>query len=46
MRLKHEFAARRGLPADEFVPKGLLKAYNERQKSHAGAAAANTGGAE
>ena len=39
-------AARRGLPAEEFVPKGLLKAYNERQKSHAGTAAANTGGAE
>ena len=33
-----EIAARRGLPADEFVPKGLLNAYNERQKAHAGAA--------
>jgi small subunit ribosomal protein S5 len=41
-----QIAARRGLPAEEFVPKGLLKAYNERQKSHAGTAAANTGGAE
>ena len=27
-----EVAARRGLPADEFVPKGVLKAYNERKK--------------
>jgi small subunit ribosomal protein S5 len=27
-----EVAARRGLNADEFVPKGLLKAYNDRQK--------------
>ena len=26
-------AARRGLAADTFVPKGLLNAYNERQKS-------------
>ncbi|MEI6402427.1 MAG: 30S ribosomal protein S5 [Actinomycetota bacterium] len=25
-------AARRGLPADEFVPKGVLRSYNERQK--------------
>jgi len=33
-----EIAARRGLPADQFVPKGLLDAYNERQRSHAGAA--------
>lgn len=40
-----QIAARRGLPAEDFVPKGLLNAYNERQKSHAGAAAA-TGGAE
>ena len=38
-----QIAARRGLPAEEFVPKGLLNAYNERQKSHSGA---NTGGAE
>jgi len=28
-----EVAARRGIPADSFVPKGLLKAYNERQKA-------------
>jgi len=28
-----EVAARRGLPADTFVPKGLLNAYNERQKA-------------
>ena len=41
-----QIAARRGLPAEEFVPKGLLNAYNERQKSHAGTAAATTGGAE
>jgi small subunit ribosomal protein S5 len=41
-----EIAARRGLPAEEFVPKGLLNAYNERQKSRAGASAAPTGGAE
>ena len=25
-------AARRGLPADEFVPKGVLRSYTERQK--------------
>lgn len=30
-----EVAARRGLPAEEFVPKGLLRAYNERQKAMA-----------
>jgi small subunit ribosomal protein S5 len=27
-----EVAKRRGLPADEFVPRGLLNAYNERQR--------------
>ncbi len=27
-----EVAKRRGLPADEFVPKGMLKAYTERQR--------------
>src|SRR5215468_6470268 len=27
-----EVAARRGLAVDEFVPKGMLNAYNERQK--------------
>ena len=27
-----EVAARRGLPADEFVPKGVLKAYTERKQ--------------
>ena len=32
-----EIAARRGIPADEFVPKGLLDAYNARQKAAAGA---------
>jgi small subunit ribosomal protein S5 len=34
-----EVAARRGLPAEEFVPKGLLNAYNERKKAPADAAA-------
>ncbi|CAB4595387.1 unannotated protein [freshwater metagenome] len=28
-----EVAARRGLPADSFVPKGLLKAYNETKRA-------------
>jgi small subunit ribosomal protein S5 len=28
-----EVAKRRGLPADSFVPKGLLKAYTERKRS-------------
>ena len=27
-----EVAKRRGLAAEEFVPKGMLQAYNERQK--------------
>ena len=27
-----EVAARRGLAAEDFVPKGMLKAYNDRQK--------------
>jgi len=26
-------AKRRGIPADSFLPKGMLKAYNERQKA-------------
>ncbi|MDW3216173.1 MAG: 30S ribosomal protein S5 [Ilumatobacteraceae bacterium] len=30
-----EIAKRRGIPADTFVPKGLLKAYEERQKQMA-----------
>ena len=30
-----EVAARRGLAADEFVPKGVLKAYTERRKAMA-----------
>ncbi len=34
-----EVAARRGLAAEEFVPKGLLKAYNERQRAAATAVA-------
>ncbi len=29
-----EVAARRGLAAEEFVPKGLLKAYNDRKGGH------------
>jgi small subunit ribosomal protein S5 len=33
-----EVAARRGIPAEEFVPKGLLNAYNERQKQMAAGA--------
>ena len=33
-----EVAARRGIPADSFVPKGLLRAYNERQKQMAAGA--------
>jgi small subunit ribosomal protein S5 len=37
-----EVAKRRGIPADTFVPKGLLKAYEERQKQNAAPAA--TGG--
>jgi small subunit ribosomal protein S5 len=27
-----EVAKRRGLPVDSFVPKGMLRAYDERQK--------------
>jgi len=30
-----EIAARRGIPAESFVPKGLLDAYNEREKQMA-----------
>ena len=30
-----EIAKRRGIPADTFVPKGLLDAYNEREKQMA-----------
>src|SRR5687768_15009146 len=30
-------AARRGLAAEDFVPKGVLKSYNERQKAKSGA---------
>ena len=30
-----EVAARRGLNADEFVPKGVLKAYNDRKRQSA-----------
>ena len=38
-----EIAKRRGIPADSFVPKGLLDAYNEREKQMA---AGVTGGHE
>jgi small subunit ribosomal protein S5 len=34
-----EVAKRRGLDAEEFVPSGLLKAYNERQRTRARATA-------
>ncbi|MEC8465292.1 MAG: 30S ribosomal protein S5 [Actinomycetota bacterium] len=37
-----EVAKRRGIPADTFVPKGLLKAYEERQQQNSAPAA--TGG--
>jgi small subunit ribosomal protein S5 len=33
-----EVAKRRGLPADSFVPKGMLKAYEERQRQSSAAA--------
>ncbi len=36
-----EVAKRRGIPAEDFVPKGLLNAYNERQKQMAAGASAN-----
>jgi small subunit ribosomal protein S5 len=39
-----EVAARRGIPADSFVPKGMLNAYNEREKRMA--AGAGTGSHE
>jgi len=38
-----EIAKRRGIPAESFVPKGLLNAYNERQKQMA---AGTTGSSE
>jgi small subunit ribosomal protein S5 len=38
-------AARRGLPADEFVPKGLLDAYNERAPRATAAAGSGEGSA-
>ena len=37
-----EIAARRGIPAESFVPKGLLDAYNERQKQMAAGASGST----
>ncbi|MFM8267399.1 MAG: 30S ribosomal protein S5 [Ilumatobacteraceae bacterium] len=35
LRRPDEVAARRGLPADEFVPRGVLRAYNDRKKQNA-----------
>ena len=37
-----EIAKRRGIPAESFVPKGLLNAYNERQKQMAAGAAGSS----
>src|SRR6478735_2251156 len=41
-----EVAARRGLPAEAFVPKGMLNAYNERKRSggHSPTEPVSTGG--
>ena len=41
-----EVAARRGLNAEEFVPKGLLNAYNERQRGKAAEGASTDGTAQ
>ncbi|NND74139.1 MAG: 30S ribosomal protein S5 [Ilumatobacter sp.] len=41
-----EIAKRRGIPAESFVPKGLLDAYNERQKQMAAGATASAGAGE
>jgi small subunit ribosomal protein S5 len=38
-----QVAARRGLEAEEFVPKGLLNAYNERNRGRAEAGAVDGG---
>jgi len=40
-----EVAARRGLPEDAFVPKGMLNAYNERRRGGHGHAAADAAAA-
>lgn len=37
-----EVAKRRGIPAESFVPKGLLNAYNERQKQMAAGASGSS----
>ena len=37
-----EIAKRRGIPAESFVPKGLLNAYNERQKQMAAGASGSS----
>jgi len=37
-----EIAKRRGIPAESFVPKGLLNAYNEREKQMAAGATGST----
>jgi small subunit ribosomal protein S5 len=39
-----EVAARRGIPAESFVPKGMLNAYEERQRSRAAHAASGSHG--
>ncbi|MDF2747201.1 MAG: hypothetical protein K0S98_1486, partial [Propionibacteriaceae bacterium] len=36
-------AARRGLAAEDFVPKGMLKAYNDRKRGLNAANASGTG---
>ena len=38
-----DIAKRRGIPAEDFVPKGLLRAYNETQKGASRAPAAEEG---
>lgn len=38
-----EVAKRRGIPADTFVPKGLLRAYEERAAAHARSTSASGG---
>jgi small subunit ribosomal protein S5 len=39
-----EVAARRGIPAESFVPKGMLNAYEERQRNRATHAASGSHG--
>lgn len=42
-RRPDEIARLRGIPADTFVPKGLLEAYNESEKSRGRAGAVSSG---